>query len=116
MRESDLGCIVFLVKAKQEKRKSAGRKSAGLALAEMSGTEDGKLESVLKEVTADGNHERLEDWLSLECPYCGESFEVHVTSEQDGQSLVEDCAVCCRPVQLLVEIQEGEIQVDAQRS
>ncbi len=105
------------MKAKTEKKKNPGRRAAGPAIAEAPEAEsDGKLESVLKEVTADSDRERFEDWLSLECPYCGESFEVHVTSEQDGQSLIEDCAVCCRPVQLLVEIQDGEIQVDAQRS
>jgi len=116
LRELSLGCIFLLVKAKTGKRKNEGRKPSP-SLAEESAPEaDGKLESVLKEITSDGGRERVEDWVSLECPYCGESFEVHVTSEQDGQSLVEDCAVCCRPVQLLVEIQEGEIQVDAQRS
>ncbi len=116
MRESDLRCIFLLVKAKTAKKKAESRKSAPALVEESAPEGDGKLESVLKEVTAGGGEDRVEDWVSLECPYCGEGFEVHVTSEQDGQSMVEDCAVCCRPVQLLVEIQEGEIQVDAQRS
>ena len=74
------------------------------------------LEAVLSEVTAQPEIEHLEEDLSVACPYCGEEFEVHVTSEEDGHSMYEDCEVCCRPISLHVRIEEGELQVEAYRS
>lgn len=34
----------------------------------------------------------------IDCPYCGESLDVLVDMSEAGQSYVEDCQVCCRPV------------------
>ena len=34
----------------------------------------------------------------IECPYCGESLDVLVDMSEAGQSYVEDCQVCCRPM------------------
>jgi hypothetical protein len=44
------------------------------------------------------------------CPYCGESIALWV-DEAGGhaQSYIEDCAVCCHPMQVSVAIdEEGE--------
>jgi len=37
--------------------------------------------------------------VTVECPYCGETFET--TADCSGGSLcyVEDCQVCCRPIE-----------------
>jgi phage terminase large subunit GpA-like protein len=43
------------------------------------------------------------------CPHCGESFPLVVDTSQREQSLVEDCAVCCRPIQLTIRSEPGEI-------
>jgi len=40
----------------------------------------------------------MDDCLSLQCPYCGESAELRI--DVDGgarQTYVEDCPICCRP-------------------
>jgi hypothetical protein len=74
------------------------------------------LEAVLNEVTAQPETEHVEEDLSVACPYCGEEFEVHVTSEEDGQTLYEDCEVCCRPISLHVRMEDGELQVEGYRS
>jgi transposase-like protein len=45
----------------------------------------------------------MSDWLSSNCPYCGE--EVELAIDEGGarsQSYVEDCPVCCRPWQVEV--------------
>ncbi|MGI9200002.1 MAG: CPXCG motif-containing cysteine-rich protein [Woeseiaceae bacterium] len=34
----------------------------------------------------------------IDCPYCGESLDVLVDMSEVGQSYVEDCQVCCRPI------------------
>ena len=41
------------------------------------------------------------------CPYCGESIGIWL--DEDGgraQQYVEDCSVCCRPMQLYVSVDE----------
>ncbi|MFN2507294.1 MAG: CPXCG motif-containing cysteine-rich protein [Chthoniobacterales bacterium] len=43
------------------------------------------------------------------CPHCGESFPLTVDTSQGGQSSVEDCSVCCRPIELTITCRPGEI-------
>jgi uncharacterized Zn finger protein len=47
--------------------------------------------------------------ISVECPYCGEPLELSV-DESGGttQKYVEDCAVCCQPMEVLVEIEDDD--------
>ena len=54
----------------------------------------------------------------VSCPYCGESISVWVDEGGGGsQRYVEDCSVCCRPIELAVETDEnGESSVAALRS
>ncbi|MGO4703762.1 CPXCG motif-containing cysteine-rich protein [Dyella sp. 2RAB6] len=40
------------------------------------------------------------------CPYCGEPIEIYVDDSVEGQSYVEDCQVCCRPIVLNVAVDE----------
>jgi len=54
-------------------------------------------------------------WVEVECPYCGETFDVRVDPAEEGQSLVQDCQVCCKPVQLSVDVEDGEISIFASR-
>lgn len=51
---------------------------------------------------------------SLSCPYCGETIEVLLDCTIDYQQYIEDCFVCCRPIQFSVSINgDGTFQVDA---
>ena len=52
-------------------------------------------------------------WVS--CAYCGETFEIAVDPGGGAsQAYVEDCEVCCRPLQLTVWWDEtGAAHVDA---
>ncbi len=43
------------------------------------------------------------------CPHCGESFPLLIDTSQCEQSLVEDCSVCCRPINLTIACRPGEI-------
>lgn len=48
----------------------------------------------------------------LYCPYCGEPIEILVDASVDSQRYVEDCQVCCRPINIAVELDEdGELRV-----
>lgn len=101
----------------ERKLLSAGKEPvAAGARGRPAGPRDRELESVLIEVTAEPKTRHIEEWVPVSCPYCGEEFEVHVTSEEDGQTLYEDCEVCCRPVSLHIQHEDGELQVEAYRS
>ena len=53
----------------------------------------------------------------VQCPYCGESIEVDVETLNESQSFIEDCTVCCRPIQYEASLNmEGEVEVTANRS
>lgn len=47
-------------------------------------------------------------YLSLNCPYCGESFD-SVADPGGGelQDYIEDCAVCCRPIAVRLRLDEA---------
>jgi hypothetical protein len=38
------------------------------------------------------------------CPYCGEPLQLLVDPSVEQQRYVEDCAVCCRPIEVAVSI------------
>ncbi len=50
----------------------------------------------------------------IDCPYCGEEFELIVDPVEPEQSYIEDCFVCCRPIHLSVSVDEaGDVNVIA---
>ena len=54
--------------------------------------------------------------VTLTCPYCGEPGELLVEPADGPQAFVEDCAVCCRPWQVRVEVDPaGRLAVTARR-
>ena len=44
---------------------------------------------------------------SIACPYCGESIDLLIDDSVERQSYVEDCSVCCRPIEVEVCVEEG---------
>ena len=58
----------------------------------------------------------LQDEVEIDCPYCGERIILLVDSSAGNQDYVEDCQVCCRPINLFVAIdEEGLPQVNVRR-
>lgn len=52
--------------------------------------------------------------VEVQCPYCWESFVLLVDASVEEQEYVEDCEICCRPIDFSVSIDEqGEASVDA---
>jgi hypothetical protein len=49
----------------------------------------------------------MPDLVAVECPYCGESIELAVDASAGSAEYIEDCHVCCRPMQVSVDV-EGE--------
>jgi hypothetical protein len=48
-----------------------------------------------------------EEFVAVRCPYCGERLETRVDLTSDEPSYVEDCAICCRPIEFHLERDAG---------
>jgi hypothetical protein len=48
-----------------------------------------------------------EEFVAVCCPYCGERLETRVDLTGDEPCYVEDCEVCCRPIEFAVERDNG---------
>ncbi len=51
---------------------------------------------------------------SVQCPYCGELIELSIDFSAPNQSYIEDCSVCCHPINIAVDIdfdQQVHLQV-----
>ena len=54
---------------------------------------------------------RPTEFVAVQCPYCGERFETEVDLSAGSFSYVEDCQVCCQPIELTGEIDESGVPV-----
>lgn len=54
---------------------------------------------------------------NVQCPYCGERFDTTVDASAGGQHYVEDCRICCRPIEVMVSIDEdgGKVRLELRR-
>lgn len=41
----------------------------------------------------------------VQCPYCWELIEVLIDGSVNEQAYIEDCQVCCRPINISVNIE-----------
>ena len=57
----------------------------------------------------------LTDTAEIDCPYCGERIEIAIDGSIAQQEYIEDCSVCCRPIELSVTVANDEISVSARR-
>ena len=46
---------------------------------------------------------------SINCPFCGQTFELVIDTSIASQRFTTDCEVCCRPIEVFVEAEPGEI-------
>ena len=46
----------------------------------------------------------------IDCPYCGEMIEILLDPSVESQQYIEDCQVCCRPINFdISEDYEGDV-------
>ncbi len=50
---------------------------------------------------------RSTEFVAIQCPYCGEQFETAVDLSAGSFSYVEDCQVCCQPIDLTGEVDDA---------
>jgi hypothetical protein len=54
--------------------------------------------------------------VGIRCPYCGENIRVEIDCSVDHQSYIEDCQVCCRPIEFAVTLNDqGQPRVRVSR-
>jgi hypothetical protein len=60
----------------------------------------------------------LVDPIDIDCPWCAETYQTQVDIGEQGQTMVEDCQICCRPIELTVHTRRGngQLKVDVRRA
>ena len=59
-------------------------------------------------------HEVLEQ--TIQCPYCGESIKALIDCSSAEQNYIEDCQVCCCPIEFDVVVDHlDEVSVTVRR-
>jgi len=60
----------------------------------------------------------LTPFVTVQCPYCGESFETAVDGSAGSFRYIEDCQVCCQPIELAGDVDDegSPLGVTATRS
>jgi hypothetical protein len=46
---------------------------------------------------------------NIQCPFCGQRFEIVVDTSMGSNRFTTDCEVCCRPMDVTAECEPGEI-------
>lgn len=54
-------------------------------------------------------------FFSVQCPYCGEPIECAVDASAGESDWIEDCAVCCRPIEFHLAAEPDGWQLTARR-
>ncbi|MBN1481332.1 CPXCG motif-containing cysteine-rich protein [candidate division KSB1 bacterium] len=49
---------------------------------------------------------KFRDSAIIQCPYCWQKFAIQVDPTIRQQEYVEDCQVCCRPITVIVKVDE----------
>ncbi len=71
-----------------------------------------KLQKIFKEVATPDDAIGLR-YVDVDCPHCGEDFEIAVDPQEEGQEMIQDCSVCCKPITFSVEVIDGDVSVSA---
>jgi hypothetical protein len=51
----------------------------------------------------------LETTAEVSCPYCGEAITLLLDLSVEEQSYIEDCSVCCQPMNVSYRAEAGEL-------
>ncbi len=43
------------------------------------------------------------------CPYCGENISMLLDLSLEQQQYIEDCEVCCRPIEIKFTVEENSV-------
>jgi len=43
------------------------------------------------------------------CPYCGQEISMVLDLSAGRQTYIEDCEVCCKPIEISFEVEDGAL-------
>jgi len=46
---------------------------------------------------------------TIQCPYCGQSFDLMIVTSIANQRFTTDCEVCCRPFEVAADCEPGQV-------
>jgi transcription elongation factor Elf1 len=46
---------------------------------------------------------------AFSCPYCGEEISMVLDLSVRRQTYIEDCEVCCKPIQITYSVEDDEL-------
>lgn len=49
------------------------------------------------------------EFVMVHCPYCGEAFESRVDASAGSCSYIEDCQVCCQPIEMTLRVDDNGV-------
>lgn len=52
-----------------------------------------------------------EEEVFFQCPYCFEQISFVLETEYGEQSYIEDCEVCCRPIEITYSLENEGIKI-----
>lgn len=50
------------------------------------------------------------DNFTVTCPHCWQAIEMLLDGSAGGQTYIQDCEVCCNPLEVTFEVLEGRIE------
>jgi len=45
----------------------------------------------------------------FDCPACGAPISIVLDLSVDSQEFIEDCEICCRPLEIAYTVEDGEV-------
>jgi hypothetical protein len=59
----------------------------------------------------------MEEPTEINCPFCGEIFTTFVDISGGSQNYIEDCQICCRPIEIKISMSRktGRFRIDTSR-
>lgn len=51
----------------------------------------------------------------FQCPYCWQEISMLIDTSIGNQTYIEDCEVCCNPIQLIAQVENNQL-IDFQSS
>ena len=54
--------------------------------------------------------------VDIQCPYCWETIDILIDCSVESQEYIEDCQVCCRPIQFDIIVDEDGLPSVTARS
>jgi len=58
----------------------------------------------------------LQETVQTRCPWCAAPIELVIDCSVRSQDYIEDCEVCCRPLQISASVDgDGEVWVDVRQ-